>query len=352
MFARVSGSGKYRYLQLVENRRDSHRTVQRVLCTLGRVEELKASGRIDVLVHSLARYGQWVEDEGKYELSHLEKVGARALESLPTFQPERHAAFGNMGMMPSSSRSGSNETSCGEGGSKITEFSNHRKAVEVLRECPIYSDLDSNHIIELSRLATCRRLRAGQFIYVQDDPVKCCYLIVSGMAKTLKHFLSGKDLIAAIYGPGEILGIIALFLGNSYSSSAQAIIETEVLAIKRNDFASFLDKYPELSFKIAGRMLNVANRRHQAAIVRLGELAVERISYRLARVLFALFLQFGPVVPLTRREISEMAGTTTETVSRFVSRLRQEGIVESFRGRLVLLEQDKLRLLAQVHLPT
>ena len=47
MFFRIKPSGERRYLQIVENTRDGARTVQRVLATLGRVEELQADGRLD-----------------------------------------------------------------------------------------------------------------------------------------------------------------------------------------------------------------------------------------------------------------------------------------------------------------
>ncbi|MBI4330945.1 MAG: Crp/Fnr family transcriptional regulator [Chloroflexi bacterium] len=347
MFARVSGTGKYRYLQLVENHRDAHRTVQRVVCTLGRVEQLKASGRIDVLVRSLARFGRQAELGDNRKAGRPERVTAPTLEPLAKFGRDRQPPPGDTGFLPPVNRTGSEEASFNDTSVEIAEFS--QRAAGILRKNPIFSDLSKQHIAELSHLALDRRLEAGQFLYLQGDAVECCYLIVSGMAKLLKHSLSGKDLITGIYGPGEVLGIIAFFLGHPYSASVQAVTETRVLGIKRGDFASFFDRYPELSVKIAGRMLEVMTRRHHAAIVRLGDLAVERISYRLARVLFALFLELGPIIPLTRQEISQMAGTTTETVSRFVSRLRQEGIVDSFRGRLILLEQDKLRLLAQVH---
>lgn len=60
MFFRVKPSGPYRYLQLVENHREGRRTVQRVLCTLGRLDELMAAGGTDVLLRSLARFGQRV----------------------------------------------------------------------------------------------------------------------------------------------------------------------------------------------------------------------------------------------------------------------------------------------------
>jgi hypothetical protein len=55
MFFRIKPSGERRYLQIVENTRDGARTVQRVLATLGRVEELQADGKLDVLLRSGAR---------------------------------------------------------------------------------------------------------------------------------------------------------------------------------------------------------------------------------------------------------------------------------------------------------
>jgi len=60
MFFRVSGAGKYRCLQIVENRREGRRTVQHVLFTLGRLEDLQG-GSIDVLLRSLARFGRNVK---------------------------------------------------------------------------------------------------------------------------------------------------------------------------------------------------------------------------------------------------------------------------------------------------
>lgn len=80
MFVRVKGKGPYRYLQLVENHREGRRTVQRVLCTLGRVEHLAATGAADTLLRSLARYGQTVRlvegrRSGDLEAGAVRQVG-------------------------------------------------------------------------------------------------------------------------------------------------------------------------------------------------------------------------------------------------------------------------------------
>lgn len=72
MFVRIKGHEPYRYLQIVENHREGRRTVQRVLCTLGRVDELMAAGATDALLRSLGRFGQHVQVLDSYRTGHLE----------------------------------------------------------------------------------------------------------------------------------------------------------------------------------------------------------------------------------------------------------------------------------------
>ena len=57
MFVRIKPSGPYRYLQIAENYRDGKKVKQKILCTLGRLDELSASGKVDALAQSLLRFG-------------------------------------------------------------------------------------------------------------------------------------------------------------------------------------------------------------------------------------------------------------------------------------------------------
>jgi len=60
MFARLKKSGKYQYLQIAQNRRAGNKTVQRVICTLGRLDRLQAKGEIEAVVRSLSRFSEKV----------------------------------------------------------------------------------------------------------------------------------------------------------------------------------------------------------------------------------------------------------------------------------------------------
>ena len=56
MFARTKKSGKYEYLQIVENRREEGKTVQRVIATVGRMDQLAQKGDVESLIRSLSRF--------------------------------------------------------------------------------------------------------------------------------------------------------------------------------------------------------------------------------------------------------------------------------------------------------
>jgi hypothetical protein len=77
MFVRVKTKGPYCYIQIVENHREGTRTVQRVLATLGRADELAESGGVDVLLKSLGRFATRVRVIQDYEKGSLEAGALR-----------------------------------------------------------------------------------------------------------------------------------------------------------------------------------------------------------------------------------------------------------------------------------
>ena len=79
MFVRIKKVGPYEYLQIVENRRENKRSLQRVIATLGRMDELRAKGEVETLARSLSRFSERVllVLSGKSDSIHAEakKVG-------------------------------------------------------------------------------------------------------------------------------------------------------------------------------------------------------------------------------------------------------------------------------------
>lgn len=214
---------------------------------------------------------------------------------------------------------------------------------QALGQSLVFSCLDEDELAELGRLAAERVLKPGATVFWEGDAPDWFYMVVKGRVKVLKHSSLGKEFIIAFFGPGEMFGEVAVLQGKPYPASAQAVDETEVLGIRREELLSFLGRRPEVSLRIVG----VLGGRLRDAHDRLRDIAGERVDQRIARMLLMLSSKLGDTLPFTRQEIADMAGTTSETAIRVMGRLREGGIVRSDRGEIVVLDEVKLRLLSE-----
>lgn len=215
--------------------------------------------------------------------------------------------------------------------------------IRVLKQSLIFSGLEANDVAELASLCREKRLGAGEFAFMEGDQPDRFYLVAAGKVKVVKTSSAGKDFIIAFFGPGEIIGEVAVFERRPYPASAQAVEDSIVLGFRREDFLEFLSDRPE----VALRIVSVLSGRLRMASDRLRDLAGERVEQRIARVLLMLSARLGPSLPFTRQDIANMAGTTTETAIRFLSSLNTRKITRSARGKIIILDELKLKLLSE-----
>jgi CRP/FNR family transcriptional regulator len=214
---------------------------------------------------------------------------------------------------------------------------------EILKQSLLFSSLNEAELAELSRLAIERSFRPDEFVFWEGDAPDYFYVVVEGRIKIAKYSSSGKEFIIAFFGPGEMFGEVAVFEVKPYPASAQAVADTRVLAIKKDAFLSFLATRPQVALEI----INVLGGRLRDAQSRLKDLAGERVEQRIAMTLLMLSSKLGLTLPFTRQEIANMAGTTTETAIRVTSQLKERGIIRSVRGKIIILDETKLRLLSE-----
>lgn len=214
---------------------------------------------------------------------------------------------------------------------------------DILRRSLMFSGLNEAELAELAGLAIEHSFAPGQFILWEGDAPHWFYFVCEGRVKILKQSSSGKEFIVAFFAPGEMFGEVAVFEGKPYPASAQAVAKTRVLGIAREQFLSFLADRPAVALKI----ITVLGARLRDAHNRLRDLAAERAEQRLAKILLMLSSKLGASLPFTRQEIADMAGTTTETAIRIMSRLREDGVIGSSRGKIIILDETKLQLLSE-----
>ena len=216
-------------------------------------------------------------------------------------------------------------------------------SVDILRSSSIFSSLNDDELGELADLSIERSFMPNEFIFWDGDAPEWFYIIAEGEVKVLKHSSLGKEFIIAFFGPSEMFGEVAVFENKPYPASAQAVVETRVVGIKTDEFLFFLANRPQIALKI----INVLAGRLRDAQGRLRDFAGERVEQRLASVLLMLSAKLGLTLPFTRQEIADMSGTTTETAIRVMSHLKDRGIIHTVRGKVIILDDEKLRLLSE-----
>jgi CRP-like cAMP-binding protein len=216
--------------------------------------------------------------------------------------------------------------------------------VDILRKSSIFSILNEVELAKLSRLAKERSLKSGEFLIQEEEKCDFFYILTEGRLRTFLYSSLGKELTLITYlRPGEILGPMSIFRDRPPSGSMRALSPTKVLEFKKNEILTFLLGHPRVMLEI----IKVLAARVSELNRRLRDVAGERVEQRVFRLILMLSHRFGPSLNITRRELAEMVGATIETTIRILSSMKNEKIIASSRGKIIILDEAKLRGLSE-----
>ncbi len=215
--------------------------------------------------------------------------------------------------------------------------------VSILKASSIFGWLKDKELEGLAGHAELRSYKLGSFIFWEGDPPHYFHIVAKGRVKALKHSSIGKEVTIAFFENHEMFGEVAVFQNMPYPASAQAVIDTDILQIKKDDLLSFLGSSPQ----VALRIISILGERLREAQERFKDIAGERVEQRIARILFMLWEKTGPVLLYKRQEIAEMSGTTTETAIRVMVHFKEMEVIDTVRGKITILNAKKLKLLCE-----
>ncbi|MDD5666634.1 MAG: Crp/Fnr family transcriptional regulator [Actinomycetota bacterium] len=218
--------------------------------------------------------------------------------------------------------------------------------VNIFWKIPMFEFLEAEELDRLLSLCTTEKIAKGEYVFLECDQPRNLYVVVKGEVKLLKQTEDGRETIVEMAYPGEIFGEEAIFAGQPYPLTAQALSDVELLAITRTDFFTFLRDNPDLALEIITEL----GARLREAQNTIRALAMERVEWRIARVLLMLSRKAGIVeadgvsidLPLTRQDIADMAATTVETTIRVLSNFKKMGLVETEKGKIILRDKKHL----------
>jgi len=218
--------------------------------------------------------------------------------------------------------------------------------VNIFWKIPMFEFLDVEELDRLYSLCSSDNFSKGEYVFLECDPPRKLYVVVKGEVKLLKQTEDGREMIVEMAYPGEVFGEEAIFDGEPYPLTAQALGDVELLSVSRTDFFAFLRDNPDLALEIITEL----GQRLREAQNTIRALAMERVEWRIARTLLMLSRKAGVVdadgvsidLPLTRQDIADMAATTVETTIRVLSNFKKLGLVETEKGRIIIRDKPKL----------
>ncbi len=222
-----------------------------------------------------------------------------------------------------------------------------QSAIDLLRSVPLFADLEEGELERFSHVAVPRAFPAGTRVFHEGDSSDACYIVSEGNFRVTREHSDGRAITLATLGPGEIFGELAMLDGDKRSASAEAITDGCLLALPANDVRSLLSRNPEIALKLVAGLV----RRLRAANARLSRQSFQTVPSRVAGILLQLSRDGqgdeGEEVEITIRmnqtDLAQLAGTSRESVSRFLAELERAGVVRSGRGRVTVLQPGKLR---------
>jgi CRP/FNR family nitrogen fixation transcriptional regulator len=170
-------------------------------------------------------------------------------------------------------------------------------------------------------------------IFGEGEPADYIYKVMSGTVRTYKILSDGRRQIGAFYLPGDMFG---LELGQEHTFSAEAIIDSKVLVIKR----SAVDRLAEQDNDIARQLWTLTGRelkRVQEHIMLLVKTAQERVASFLLEMAARTPTGNTVELPMSRQDIADYLGLTIETVSRTLTHLADVATIDLPSSRRVVL---------------
>ncbi len=220
-------------------------------------------------------------------------------------------------------------------------------ALAVLRKIPIFSSLSEREFAFLTAHVLPRKFTSGELIFSEGDVCSGLYVVQSGNVRIFKSSAGGREQVLSIDGAGSSIAELPVFDGGNYPASAQAISESTLLFFSRQDFQQLCLQHPEVALKV----LRVVGARLRRLVGIIEELSFTTVRHRLIALLVRLGKTEGVrngsdgislTLPANNSELAAQIGTVRELVSRNLSRLQAEGLIEADNRKLEIPSMKRL----------
>ena len=190
-----------------------------------------------------------------------------------------------------------------------------------------------------------RTLRNGEVLFLEGDRSREVYLCVSGRIRIFLSLSSGRELVLGTKEEGDVFGEIAALDTLPRSAGASAIGRTVVASMPGDKFAEEVFREPALALEVLSGLARQIRRATAGFSARTNDSAgvrTGRTILELAEVIAGPDQSNAVELPITQADLADRIGATRESTARAIGVFRRAGVLETGRGRLVVVDIDGL----------
>ncbi|GAA0945025.1 Crp/Fnr family transcriptional regulator [Nonomuraea longicatena] len=191
-----------------------------------------------------------------------------------------------------------------------------------------------------------RRWERGDTVMAEGESADWVLLLTEGRVKVSSHTRAGTEVVLAVRGPGGLVGEMSAIDGSPRSATVTALEPVEGLVVQ--DFATFLGTHG----RVAVLLMRLVTAKLRDSDRKRVEYGAYDATGRVATRLIELAERYGEqtsggglrvALPLSQDELAGWTGASREAVSKALRTLRDRGLIETGRRRVLIHDLDGLR---------
>jgi CRP-like cAMP-binding protein len=217
-----------------------------------------------------------------------------------------------------------------------------------LKRCTLFEQLTPAECRRLESQAVMRTFHRGEIIYFPSEPGQSVLVLLRGRVKIKAITPEGKETIFAFFEEGELFGELALLSEEPRNEYAEAVEETQVLALPRQALLGIMQQRPDVALyitKLVGFRRRRIENRLRNILFRTNR---ERIVSLLLELLDSHGEKRGPFweirLQLSHQELANLIGSTRETVTLTLGQLQRDRLIRVNRRRITVLDRPRLAI--------
>ena len=221
------------------------------------------------------------------------------------------------------------------------------ESLQLIAGVPLFAELSREELERIATVAIPRSFPKAVRVFHEGDHSDACYIVRRGDLRVTREHSDGRAIALATLGPGDIFGELAMLDGGTRSASVETLTDSELLGLPATDVRRVIAGHGD----IAAKLIVAITKRLRETNERVARQSFQTVPSRVAGVLAQLTAEeiseererHGITVRMTQADLAQLAGTSRESVSRFLATLERAGVVAVGRGRVTVLEPRRLR---------